>query len=135
MAQQASTQNDAQTSQSLTFSPHDVTKSHTDMRDQKNINSHHQHNYSKPKSLHRTKTDPRGGRPHRKKKRSKKEEKKWKKKMKEIGKNHPEFELSYDLLLGIRTSTSTVISSVIRSSVAPEDEDDSSEDEEYVSIV
>ena len=62
--------------------------------------------------------------------RSKKDEKKWKKKMKEIGKNHPEFELSYDLLLGIRTSTSTVNSSVIRSSFMGLQDDDSSEDEE-----
>ena len=78
--------------------------------------------------LSRSKTDPRGG--HKKKnKRSKKEQKKWKKKMKEIGKNHPEFELSYDLLLGIRTSTSTVNSSIIRSSVNPT-EDDSSDDDE-----
>ena len=65
----------------------------------------------------------------RKSKRSKRDEKKWKKKMKEIGKNHPEFELSYDLLLGIRTSTSTVNQSIIRSSMALQ-EDDSSEDEE-----
>ena len=79
--------------------------------------------------LARTRTDPRGIKRRKKKRRSDKETKKWKKKMKEIGKNHPEFELSYDLLLGIRTSTSTVNSSVIRSSINPED-DDSSEDEE-----
>ena len=49
--------------------------------------------------------------------RSKKEEKKWRKKMKEIGRRHPEFELTYDLLLGIRTSTSLMSQSVLRSSV------------------
>ena len=84
--------------------------------------------------LSRAKTDARVKVNDRKKKRksrrSKKDEKKWKKKMKEIGKNHPEFELSYDLLLGIRTSTSTVNQSIIRSSIALQ-EDDSSEDEEF----
>ena len=83
--------------------------------------------------LQRTKTDPRGlkNSKNRKNKRSKKEEKKWKKKMKEIGKSHPEFELSYDLLLGIRTSTSTVNSSIIRSSVNPTDDDSSDDDDEF----
>ena len=79
--------------------------------------------------MRRTRTDQRGYSKQKKKKRSMKEQKKWKKKMKEIGKNHPEFELSYDLLLGIRTSTSLVNSSMVRSSMNPADDDSSDDDE------
>ena len=85
---------------------------------------------NKPKFQPRAKTDHDiQTNTNKKQKRSKKEQKKWKKKMKEIGKNHPEFELSYDLLLGIRTSTSTVNSSIIRSSANPSDDDSSDDDE------
>ena len=84
--------------------------------------------------LYRSRTDPRGLSKQKKHRRSKKEQKKWKKKMKEIGKNHPEFELSYDLLLGIRTSTSLVNSSIVRSSMNPADDDSSDDDELSLNI-
>ena len=72
-----------------------------------------------------------------KKKLEKKEkELKLKKKMKEIGRTHPEFELSYDLLLGIRTSTSLVNKSIIIKSsdkdIYGNGNDSSDEDEELL---
>lgn len=79
-------------------------------------------------STKRCKSEFNGKNSQKSNKKRKREAKKYKKKLKQIGTTHPEFELAYDLLLGIRTSTSTVTSSVMRSSLIPSMGDDAYSD-------
>ena len=67
-------------------------------------------------------------------KRREKERKKKKKRLKKIAKEHPEFELSYDMMLGIRYAVSLSEPSVtLPSKTISADEDSSSDDADYES--